>query len=330
MTRKPEELELMGDLEQEGGRIPFEDPAALDELRRNAFETIGLPWAIGVLYGVGMGQGLRDGLRVAQAFGGVLGAQPEFPGAPIPMLFTPHGGRPGERLTGALRNSLEARLHRSSYPAPEDPICFVSSGYSAGWYSALFGEFHLVRETACLARGADECRFESRPAREWSGPCGDWARELLPYLDYDQLVQSARDGLALEGGNPEQGGMLGSFDPLSPAAHVWGPVLVLPYSGADDSLEAISVIRADLGPEQLRVVVLDVTGARVDGVESAGLIHVIEAIEGVGMEAVVAGLRSAECLRTGDPARALRTPLVAPDLTRAIALAFQLALPDEG
>jgi hypothetical protein len=329
MTRKPDELEGVDGLDEPGGRIPFEDPAALDELRRNAFETIGLPWAIGVLYGVGMGQGLRDGLRVTQAFGGVLGAQPEFPGAPIPMLFTPRGGRRDTRLAGSLRNSLEARLHLSSYPAPQDPICFVSAGYSAGWYSALLGEFYLVRETACLARGMQDCCFQARPAREWTGSGGDWARELLPYLDYEQLVQSARESLALEGSAGE-GGMLGSFDPLSPAAHVWGPVLVLPYSGADDSLEAVDVIRSDVGPDQIRAVVIDVTGARIDALEATGLMHMIEALEAQGIESVIAGLRSPDCLRLPDAQRALRVPLVAPDLTAAIALAFQLAEPEEG
>ncbi|HXZ86234.1 MAG TPA: V4R domain-containing protein, partial [Myxococcota bacterium] len=288
MTRKPDDAGELEDLDGPGERVPFDDPAALDELRRNAFETIGLPWAIGVLYGVGMGQGLRDGLRLTTAFGGALSAQPEVPGAPIPMLFTPRGGRPGTRLAGALRHSLEARLHLSSYPEPADPICFVSSGYSAGWYSALLGEFYLVRETACLSRGAAECAFEARPAREWSGAECDWARELLPYLDYEQLVESAREDLALDGPDAE-GEMLGGFDPLSPAAHVWGPVLVLPYSGSEDSLAAVEVIRADVGPEQLRVVVIDVIGVRIEAIEAAGLLRLVDALESLGLESVIAG-----------------------------------------
>lgn len=323
MTRKPDELELLEDPGESDTRIPFEDPAALDELRRNAFQTIGLPWAIGVLYGVGMGQGLRDGLRVTQAFGGALGAQPELPGAAIPMLFTPQGGRSGSRVGGALLHSLEARLHLASYPPPADPVCFVSSGYSAGWYSALFGEFYLVRETACLAPGSDACRFQARPARDWSGADGEWARELLPYLDYEQLVESARESLALEGGGPE-GELLGGFDPLSPAAHVWGPVLVLPYSGTEDSLAAVEVIRADLGPDQIRVVVIDVTGVRIEAIESAGLLRLVDGLESLQLESVVAGLRSAARLRRDEAQRHLSLPLIAPDLTSGIALAFQL------
>jgi hypothetical protein len=321
VTRKPDELHALGDLD--GDLTPFSDPAALEELRRNAFETIGLPWAIGVLYGVGMGQGLRDGLRVTSAFGGVLSAHPEMPGAPIPLLFTPRGGRPGKRVAGALRHSLEARLHLSSYPGPADPICFVSAGYSAGWYSALLGEFYLVRETGCLARGAGECRFEARPAREWSGADGDWARELLPYLDYDQLVESARERLVLEA-DQDDGGMLGGFDPLSPAAHVWGPVLVLPYSGSADSLAAVEVIRDDVGPEQIRVAVIDMTGVRLEAIEAAGLLRLVDALESLQIEAVIAGLRGAERLGHEESRRSLSLPLSAPDLTTAIALAFQL------
>lgn len=323
MTQKPDDFEEQADPDERSARAPFDDPAALDELRRNAFETIGLPWAIGVLYGVGMGQGLRDGLRVTTAFGGVLSAHPEVPGAPIPMLFTPQGGRPGTHVAGALRHSLEARLHLSSYPEPADPICFVSSGYSAGWYSALLGEFYLVREIGCLARGAGECRFEARPARDWTGPGGEWARELLPYLDYEQLVESAREQLALDAGDRE-GELLGGFDPLSPAAHVWGPVLILPYSGSEDSLAAVDVIRADVGADQIRVVVIDVTGVRVEAIEAAGLLRLIDALESLEIEAVIAGLHSAARLRRENPHRNLSLPLAAPDLTSAIALAFQL------
>jgi hypothetical protein len=323
LTRKPDDLELLGGLDGEDGRVPFEDPAALDELRRNAFETIGLPWAVGVLYGVGLGQGLRDGLRVAHAFGGVLSAQPEMPGAPVPLLFTPQGGRSGRRMTGTLRHSPEARLHLATYPPPAGPICLVSAGYSAGWYSALLGEFYLVRETACLALGAPDCRFDARPARDWTGQDGEWARELLPYLDYDQLLESAREQLALDRQEPGGEGV-GGFDPLSPAAHVWGPVLVLPYSGTEDSLAAVEVIRADVGPEQIRVAVIDVTGVRIEAIEAAGLLRLIDALQTLDIEVVLAGLRSPVCLQRSDGQRHLSLPLAAPDLTSGIVLAFQL------
>ena len=64
--------------------------------------------------------------------------------------------------------------------------------------------------------------------------------------------------------------MMGAFDPLSPAVHVWGPVMILPYSGASDSLEARRDDLGDLGAGALRVVVLDLTGARIDALEAHG------------------------------------------------------------
>ena len=125
-----------------------------------------------------------------------------------------------------------------------------------------------------------------------AGPESEWARELLPYLDYDQLLESARESTGAGPGGPE-GEMLGGFDPLSPAAHVWGPVLVLPYSGSEDSLAAVELIRADLGPDQIRVVVIDVTGVRIEAIEAAGLLRLVDALESLAIESVIAGIRTA-------------------------------------
>ncbi len=115
--------------------------------------------------------------------------------------------------------------------------------------------------------------------------------------------------------------MLGQFDPMSPAAHIWGPVMVLPYSGAADSMAALDTVDDDLGTSQVRVVVVDVTGARIEALEAAGLAQLLDHIEGAGAEAIVAGLSAEATPRFG-----LASPLLARDLSEGIALGFQMCL----
>lgn len=321
MSFKPEDLDWLEELEEDG-RIPFEDPAALDELRRNALETVGLPWAIGILYGVGFTQGMLDGVRLAHGFSGALAGSP--PGEPptTGMLFTPGVSASPGHIGGTLPGSVEARLHRSAWPASADPVCWASAGYAAGWYSALLDGFWLVREHACLACGDGLCRFEGRPARDWLAEGDAWAESMAPYIDYEEIRQAARSRVGAEREDDERG-MLGGFDPASPAAHVWGPVGVLPYSGIEDTLDTVDAIRADLGADSPRVILVDLTGARIDGPESGGLLRLIDALEERDVEVVLVGLRPGT--GPGSGADALRMPLQAENLERGIALAFQLA-----
>ena len=54
----------------------FDDPDALEQLRANAFESVGEPLAEGILYGIGVAEGLFDALRIASHFAGPLGGTP--------------------------------------------------------------------------------------------------------------------------------------------------------------------------------------------------------------------------------------------------------------
>jgi len=302
----------------------FDDPDALERLRANAFESVGAPFAEGILYGIGVAEGLLDALRVARRFSGPLGGAPGHAGPGIGMLFAPVGVTRERRFTGTLHGSVEAAVHGRRYGRSATPVCHVSAGYCSGWYSALFGEFVLVRELACAGAGGARCEFEARPAEDWARAGDPWAAALLRYLDFDAMRESAAKRLASDGESIE-GDMMGAFDPLSPAVHVWGPVMVLPYSGAGDSIAALETIASDLGPDAIRVVVLDVTGARVDAVEATGLVRTLDEVARRGLESVVVGIAEDAAARwLGGPDR-LALPLRAADVTEGIRLAFQLA-----
>lgn len=302
----------------------FESVAELARLRRNAIESVGRPYADGILYGIGLSQGMLDGLKVARSFAGSLGGAPRHAGAGLPLLFAPGRPRADGGFRGRLQSSVEVELHASEPGADGSTVCHVSAGYGAGWYSALFGGRLLVREFRCAAQGARACEFDARPVEAWLAAKDAWAADLLAYLDYDAMRSAAEKKLA-ESEETSEGGMLGAFDPLSPAVHVWGPVMVLPYSGAGDSIEAIETILADVGPDVLRVVVLDLTGARLDALESAGVLRVLAVLEERKLEAVVAGFADPTAADWLSRASAGSPPLRARDVTEAIALAFQLA-----
>ena len=302
----------------------FHDPDALERLRSSAFESVGLPYAEGVLYGIGLAEGLYDALRIARRFAGPLGGTPSHAGTGVGMLFTPSRMSPDRRFSGALYGSTEATVHLRRYGASPEPVCHVSAGYCAGWYSALFNEFILVRERACGTAGHSCCEFEARPARTWIEADNRWAISLLAYLNFDSMRDAAQKRIT-ESGEESEGDMMCGFDPLSPAVHVWGPVMVLPYSGAGDSLAALDTIATDLGPRAIRVVVLDVTGARIDGVEATGLVRTLDEVARRGLESVVVGIAEEAAARwLGGPDR-LALPLRAADVTEGIRLAFQLA-----
>ena len=301
-------------------RDAFDDPDELERLRANAFESVGAPLAEGILYGIGMAEGLFDALLVAQRFAGPLGGAPGHAGPGLELLFTPSGLTPGRRFVGRIHRSVESALHRRRYGSAAGPICHVSAGYCAGWYSELLGQFVLVRERACAAAGGASCDYEAQPAEAWSDA---WSASLRRVLDFEAMLESARKRLAATG-EAVEGDMMGAFDPLSPAVHVWGPVMVLPYSGAGDTLAALDTIAADLGPDAIRVVVLDLTGARVDGVEATGITRVLDDLARRGLESVLVGVGDEETARWLGGER-LSQPLRAPDISEGIHLAFQLA-----
>lgn len=295
--------------------------AALRELRQHVFESLG-PAAAGVLYGIGYGEGRADGFRVTLGFEGGAPARARLMGPGLPLLFYPDSADLTGPFSGVLAASIEAELHREDFPPSDDPTCFVSAGYAAGWFSELARRELFVLETHCSTRGDADCRFEARPLSDWQRAADPRVAELLAALDLEQLAKRARE-ISLAAGEAE-GPMLGQFDPLSPAAHIWGPVMILPYSGAEDSEDALASVETDIGPDQVRVVVVDLTGARIDSLEAAGLARLLDRVEAMGLEAILVGFDRGDTPPFREPGRRLAMPLIAQDLSEGVALGFQM------
>lgn len=309
-----------------GARDGFADPSAMARMRDEVFVSVGPEYGLGILYGIGFRDGLADGLRLTRFFDG--GLKPEFIGPALPLLFSPLPGGPENSSFSELGSSPEAQTHLAHYPRPDDPVCFLSAGYAAGWCTEVLGQVVLAREVSCSARGDAVCRFEMRPLADWTEEQDPWIAQLLPYLDFAQLRAQAREMQPATDEDSEEGGMMGGFDPMSPAAHVWGPVVVLPYSGGQDAEDAVDAIYEDVGGDSLRVVVLDLTGARIDLLEAAGLARVLERLDELDLDAVLVGVD--ERLKCASTSSGLMAPPIVRDISAGIALGFQMSLRPDG
>jgi hypothetical protein len=301
----------------------FSDVEAFAQLRKYTLELVGLDEAGPFLYRIGFDRGWRDGAQVSSSFsgGGVVG--PRFAGPALPLLFLPTEGRAPEQFSGSLSGSLEAAVHRADFPPGEEKVCHLTAGYAAGWYSAMFRKTILVLEDRCEARGDESCHFEARPLQSWVEAEDSRALALLPCLDPPDVAEYTEEEDEAEPG--EDGTLLGQFDPMSPAVHVWGPVMVLPYAGIEDADGAIDAVEEDLGPEAVRVVVVDLTGLHVAPVELWGVVELISRLESRGVEVVVAGIRGVQPEDMPPQLSGHDGPPIVQELAAGIALGFQIA-----
>ena len=304
------------------------DSVSFQQLRDDLVSSHDLVEAVVALYACGYTEGRIDAMRVMPGFEGAVAQAARFVGPGVPILFQPESFDLSAGFAGTLLRSPEAKLHAASYPPSQDPVCIVSAGYAAGWYSELLADSILVRETHCVARGDPACRFEARRRADWQSRDDVFIADLLLRLDFDPLHEHAREAVNnLTGG---EASALDHFDPLSPAAHIWGPVLILPYSGIEDSEDALISIERDIGIDPVRVVVIDVTGARIDPLEASGLARLLDRVEAMGVEAILVGLDDKDTPPFLESEQGLSMPLCARDLSEGIALGFQMCLVPRG
>ena len=116
----------------------------------------------------------------------------------------------------------------------------------------------------------------------------------------------------------------GSLSAHEPVIHIWGPVMVIPFSGHDEALAAIELIGRDPEAARVSVVVVDLTGTIVDEAFGAtSLERIIDCVEAWGADCLLAGVSP---LAREVVAGLERQPLVIhKDLHAAIAGAFQIA-----
>lgn len=224
----------------------------------------------------------------------------------------------GPALRGSWPLQLEAESVLLARGRRSEPACLVSVGYTSGWLSGLWNADCLAIERGCAAAGDGCCEFEAREAAVWVEDGNARAQALLAALPFAALREAvARDLPILEAANS------GAFDSASPAVHVWGPVMVVPYAGEETAVTVEAVVR-DPGAAAVSVVIVDLDGAVVDdGFGAVALERVLDVIQAWGAEAMITGLSPlSERVVAGLSGEPI---VIRKDLRAAIAIAFQIA-----
>jgi hypothetical protein len=271
-----------------------------------------------VLLQTGFFHGLHDA-RLA------IGSAPSPAGAPVSpllaMTFVPEGTRaPGVALRGLWPERLEAEAMLATLGKASQPACSVSAGYTSGWLSGIWDTDILALETSCAACGEPSCGFVAREAESW---CSLEAREALRQLR-DLPFSALREVVSrhLKEARESSPPLPQAFDPASPAIHVWGPVMVIPYSG-EETASSVEVMSREPSAGEVSVVVIDLSGALLDeGFAAIALERTLDVISSWGAEPVLAGVSP-----LSEPVIAgLERPqlVVRKDLEEAIAAAFQI------
>ncbi len=238
------------------------DPHFLGALHRELAETLPPDVASVTLLRMGFLHGLQDALR-AMGLGEAGAARSCVPPLSIHCRIDPAAGMLEVRGRWPDRFEAEARLDA----AGPSPRCDLSAGYTSGWLSAMFDADLLAVEERCGADGDASCHFVAREATAWrreGGTAGALA-EAIPFAEYRNRVGSRAARRVLDELSPAAGEpVLESIDRDSACVHIWGPILVIPFGGADDGLRAIELIGKDPEAISVSVLILHLGNAVID------------------------------------------------------------------
>jgi len=298
------------------------DPRFLGVLHFELAQKLGTEQAACNLMQLGFLRGLRDSRMLVQL--GLRGdaRRPTPPLAPLLALRLARADAPGAHsLQGSWPDQPEAEARLSTLGPAPSPGCWASAGYTSGWLSGLHDAELLALETRCAAAGDEHCRFVARTPEAWRLSGDPRAREALRFLPFEDLRAIVDREIEIETSEAAfEGSELGGE---SPAIHVWGPVMILPFSGADDSLRAVDLIGSDPEARGVSVVIVDLGGVLLDEAFAAvALERTLDAIEGFGAEPILADVAPlSESVVAGMEREHV---IVRKSLPEAISTAFQI------
>jgi len=285
------------------------------------------------LFQMGFLHGLQDASRALEGHGEPRRNQPRC--AIVPPLHmelrsdAPASRAGGIEVSGAWSDGHEAAAHVRSLGSADGCVCHLSAGYTSGWLSGTLDARIIAVEVECAAAAGAHCRFEAREVEAWRRCDAAPVHALLDSLPFEAFQAAVREReahdrvlSALEAIGEDRASS--GFDRDAAAIHVWGPVMVLPYAGPDDTLRALDLIGSDPQARGVSVIVLDLAGAIVDEAFGAlALEQIAHTAENWGTELIFA---EPSALSERVIAELECPPLlVIKDLEHAIARAFQIA-----
>ncbi|MCH2170922.1 4-vinyl reductase [Myxococcota bacterium] len=298
-------------------------PRFLSELHAELCREFGPDEARVVLQQIGFLHGSQDAQRVLHSSFNSNADPTGIATPPIAIRFhcIPDADPPGSiEFHGIWPDCSESSNSKVSSGSPSCG-CALTAGYTSGWFSGVLETDLMAIETTCRSQGEGTCTFVAREAQVWSQTGDDDARALLDALPFTVLGELL--------GNPEDFEApvvhsKGSFEAEPGAVYIWDSVMVIPYTGLESTLDALSLIGLDLSAPRVSVVVVDLTGCVIEnGPEASNLAQIIRAIEGRNAEAIIAG---AGPLAEQSVANLMPAPLfVEQEVESAIACAFRVA-----
>lgn len=316
------------------------DPNFLAALHGELARELGPEQTAATLLQMGFLHGLQD---VTRALAATADARPDARGvslvlplrmpcrsreiADAPGAICVEGAWPDRHEASAFLSALGSRPESCAQRAEgERSVCYLSAGYTSGWLSGAFDADLVAVETSCCATGHHVCEFVAREAAAWTSHGDPRAARSLAALPFPALRALVRSRFAHDRGNPQTAEIAvpGGMDRDAAAVHIWGPVMVLPYAGPNETLSALELISRDPAAAAVSVIVLDLAGAIIDEAFGAlALEQLVQTAEGWGAEVIFV-----DPSPLSEPALAdFDHPplLVEKGLQAAVALAFQIA-----
>ncbi len=307
----------------------FLDGRFLASLLVELQDELGAREASLALFQIGLIHGLRDAARVCREdpFEQRASAREGAETTALVMKWTA-GARANPdgaySLSGLWPERHEAVARCSRLGASSEPACFMSAGYTTGWLSGTLDRPLVAREIECAARGDEACRFEVQEAEVWQAQDESEMRWLLAEVPFEALREAAVSPPAENFQAPPSAAADGQFDRSQPVVHIWGPVMVLPFTTLDEALGTIDLLGRDPGIAEIRAVVVDLRDGPLDeGFGAAALEQILETIESWNAQSLITGVSPASEAAMAS----LETShlVIRKDLTEAIATAFQIA-----
>lgn len=310
----------------------FLDGRFLASLLVELQDELGTQEASLTLFEIGLLHGLRDAARVCQQDPRARSTTRDAADTTALVMKWTAGAQTstdGEvSLYGLWPERHEAVARCSRLGAASAPACFMSAGYTTGWLSGTLNLSLVAREVECAARGDEACRFEVHEAGAWLARDETDMHWLLAEVPFEALRETAASPAA-ERPRPAPAAAAvtaaeGQFDRSQPVVHIWGPVMVLPFTTLDEALGTIELLGRDPGISEIRAVVVDLRDGPVDeGFGAAALEQILETIESWNAQSLITGVSPASEAAMAS----LETShlVIRKDLTQAIATAFQVA-----
>jgi anti-anti-sigma regulatory factor len=281
------------------------------------------------LFQIGLLHGLRDAARVRRAHeetpASVHAAQADT--TPLVMHWTSgaHADASGRlSIEGCWPERHEASARCSRLGTGHAPSCWMSAGYTTGWLCGTLDRTILAREVDCAGTGAETCRFEAREVADWLARGDAEVERLLPEIPFDAFRKVATSPpVDRIDGAPDPAAQDGRFDRSQPVVHIWGPVMVLPFTTLDEALGTVELLGRDPGITEIRAVIVDLRELPLDeGFGAAALEQILETIESWNAQSLITGV----CPASEAAISSLESShiVLRKDLSEAIATAFQV------